>query len=403
MRERIIALSLALTILASAATASNPSSNIAPSYIAVGGGLGTVLPTCDFFEGDYAIPIYATQSIKYVYTSPGDNWQQIAYGMPYYGVGLAVTEFGRPESLGTPVSLYLVQGATLRHIQPRLSLNYELNLGMSTNWQPYDPFDNRENDAIGSTMNVHVAAGIYLKWYLSQRTDIHLGASVFHASNGSSVQPNLGINTASLYFELTHNFNRDQLISRYNPTLEIPPYDPHFEHDVQFILSSKNVEADLEGAPVGVNTRQFDVYGINYYSMHSTSYKYRYGLGVELLYDESSNATIYQKYSEIDDIWYEVTNLASMRERLSVGIALRGEIVRPLYSIFADVGLSIIQPNDNIKRFYQSVGVKVPLERSIYGTFGIRATDFSQAQFLYWSIGYTFNSKRQRLVPGGRR
>ncbi len=367
-----------------------------PSYLSLGANVGTVLPTCEFFSGDFAIPVYASQSLKYIYASPGDKWQQIAYGMPYYGIGLSIAEYGRPETLGNPLSLYMVQGATIEQLSPRLALNYELNLGLSTNWIPYDPFSNRDNIAIGSTMNVHVAAGIYLKWYLSKRTDLHIGASLFHASNGSSVQPNSGINTANIYFELTHNFNRDQITNRYNPNLAIPEYDTHYEHDIQFIMSSKNIEADIDEAPVGINTRQFNVFGLNYYSMRSTTYKYKYGLGVELLYDESSNATIYQKYNEIDKIYYEVTDLAPTIKRLSVGVTLRGEIALPLYSIFADVGYSVIQPNKDIKRFYQSVGVKVPLQQNLYGTFGIRATHFSRAQFLYWSIGYTFNRNKQR-------
>ncbi len=384
---------LASTIATSYAT--TESEQKAPSYMALGTNIGSVLQTCDFYSGENAIPIYASESIKYIFTSPGDKWQQIAYGMPYYGLGITATQFGKSDVLGNPISIYLVQGATMYQFTPRSSLNYELNLGISTGWKPYDPFDNRENVVIGSVMNVHVAANIYYKWHISKKIDLHLGATLFHASNGSSKQPNHGINTLAGYFEMAYNFDREQQISKYNPELTVPEFQEHFEHDVQMILSSTNRKMDFEEGtiPNTYNDREFNIYGLNYYSMRTTNYKYKYGVGAELLYDESSNATVYPRYSDIDQTYYQVTDLAPMRERLSLGLTVRGELVRPLYSIFANIGYSVIQPNKDMKRLYQSVGVKVPLQNNLYGTFGVRATNFSVAQFLYWSLGYTFNKK----------
>ncbi len=381
------------TILTLSALASEPKT--APSYLALSGSAGSVLPTCGFFSGEMAIPLYSSESLKYIFTSPGDRWQQIAYGLPYYGIGVARTQFGRSETLGDPISLYLLQGATISQLSQRLAINYEVNLGMASGWVPYDPFTNRDNIAIGSSMNVHVAANIYLKWYLSRQIDLHLGATIFHASNGSSRQPNLGLNSTAIYLEMAYNFNREQIEQRYDASLEVPHFIRHLEHDFQVIMSSKNskIVTEEDAIPNGLNDRHFNIYGINHYSMHATSYKYKYGFGTEFLYDESSNAKMYRKFNDYDQLWYEVTDLAPMRERLSVGLTLRGEIVMPLYSIFADVGYSIIQPNKEAERFYQSIGVKVPLQQNIYGTFGIRAMNFSQAQFLYWSLGYTFNKR----------
>ncbi len=395
MRRLQILLTLALALSASTAHAENSTKQKAPSYVALGTNIGSVLPTCDFYRGDNAIPIYASESIKYIFTSPGDKWQQIAYGMPYYGIGIASTQFGLPDVLGNPLSVYLVQGATMHQFSPRSSLNYELNLGISTAWKPYDPFDNRENVVIGSVMNVHVAANVYYKWCISKQLDLHVGTTLFHASNGSSRQPNHGINTLAGYFEMAYNFDREQQINKYNPELTVPEFEQHFEHDVQMILSSTNRKMDFsdEGIPNVYNDRQFNIYGLNYYSMRATNYRYKYGVGAELLYDESSNAKVYPRYNEIDDTYYQVTDLAPVAERLSLGLTMRGEIVRPLYSIFANIGYSIIQPNHDMKRLYQSVGVKVPLRNNLYGTFGVRATNFSVAQFLYWSLGYSFNKK----------
>ncbi len=367
-----------------------------PTYLALAGYGGTVFPTTSFFDGEYAIPLYGSMSLKYVFGAAGDKWQQIAYGLPYYGIGVSGFEFGRNEDLGSPISIYLLQGATIAQLTRRMALNYELNLGLATNWVPYDPIDNPYNNAIGSVVNTHVGANLYLKWYLSQLFDIHLGASLFHASNGSSRQPNNGINTGSLFVEVAYNFNRKELANRYDASLIVPEFQPLYESDIQFIISSKNVKASTDdtGLPSAINDYQFNVFGVNYYLLRRSNYKYKYGLGAEFLYDGSVNATRYRQQSEIDGEWYDVTRQAPFTERLALGLSAKGEIVKPLYTVFANVGYTVIQADDS-ERFYQSIGVKVPLKENLYGTFCIRAKNFSQAQILYWSLGYIIPSRRE--------
>ncbi len=367
-----------------------------PSYIAINGALGTVFPSNSFVSGKYSTPLYQSTGIKYALTAVGDNWKDIAYGLPYYGAAANLVGFGRPTELGVPLSLYLFQGATIAHLGKRLTLNYELNLGLSTGWVPYDPFTNPDNIAIGSTNNVYVAVGAYLKWYLSKRIDLHIGANLTHFSNGTSRQPNYGINMVGIYAEVAYNFHREEFINRYNPEIQVPEFDSHFQHDVQLVITSKNVKIDTLGTNLSdvYNDKQFDVYSLNYYLMRVSNYKYRYGIGVDLQYDASAGAKMYNKLHE-NGKYYTVTELGPMLDRFSVSVAARGEIVLPYYSIFADVGLTVLNHNNVNPRFFQAVGVKVHLSQTVFATFGIKAVNFSQAQYLYWSIGHTFNSNRK--------
>ncbi len=367
-----------------------------PSYIAVGGGFGGVLPTHEFFQGDNRTS-YGTYSLKYSFTSMGDTWQSVYYGLPYYGIGFSQAFYGRENELGNPFSLYLFQGATIKMLTPRLALNYEFNLGFANNWKPYDPFTNPENLAIGSITNVHVAGALYLKWYMSEKLDLHVGASLTHFSNGTSKQPNHGLNKGGAYFELAYNFRREELIKRYNPDVEIPELTPHFQHDLQFIISSKNVKVDTVGTrlPDIFNDKQFQVYGVNYFLMRTSRHNYRYGFGVEYLYDESRGAKVYNKLHPENNKYYTVTELGSVGERSSIGVTTRFEMVLPIYSIFFDVGATVINQDETKPFLYQALGVKLYLSDDIFGTFGIKAVNFSQAQFLYWSLGYTFNSNRK--------
>ncbi len=366
-----------------------------PSFVALGGGFGGVMPTNSFVSEPYKTN-YGALSLKYALTSTGDKWQDIAYGLPYYGIGISQTYFGRPDDLGVPASLYLFQGATILNFSKRTALNYEFNLGFATGWNPYDPFTNPNNIAIGSTMNVHVAANVYLKWYLSRDLDLHIGGNFIHFSNGTSRQPNHGINKAGAYIELVYNFNRDQLEKRYDSKIKIPDFKPGFEHDLQVIISSKNVMADTVGTnlPDVYNDKQFDVYGVNYYLMRQSSYRYRYGFGIEYLYDASQGAKMYNRLHPTNGRYYPVTELGTLQERSSVGVAARGELVLPLYSIFMDIGTTILNRDEDLPFLYQAIGVKAYLSDDLFGTFGIKAVNFGRAQFLYWSLGYTFNSSR---------
>jgi hypothetical protein len=78
-----------------------------------------------------------------------------------------------------------------------------------------------------------------------------------------------------------------------------------------------------------------------------------------------------------------------MRDRFSLGAGVRGELTMPRYSIFATVGWNALWGNRSDTRLYQVLGLKVYLSQDMFGTFGIRASHFSSAQYLYWSLGYT--------------
>ncbi len=367
-----------------------------PTYIALNGGFGSVLPTNDFVKNEN-IKSYGSTSFKYAYTSTGSRWKEIAYGLPYYGIGVYQTHYGSPDGLGSPISIYLFQGATINKLSSKVALNYEFNLGMSTGWKHYDPFTNPDNVAIGSSTNAHVGANLYLKWYLSKRLDLHIGASLTHFSNGTSKQPNKGMNQAGMFVELAYNFGREGLEEKYDPDVKIPEFKPNFQHDMQVILSSKNTAVDTIGTqlPDVYTDKRFRVYGLNYFLMRAPSLKHRYGFGVEYLYDESRGAKVYNKLHPENDRYYTVTQLGSIGERSSLGLSARGELVLPLYTIFMDIGTTIINRDSSKPFLYQTLGVKAYLSSDIFGTFGIRATNFGSAEFLYWSLGYTFNSDRK--------
>lgn len=377
-----------------------PGNGKAPLFLAGRFAAGKVLETNDFVSGDNAIDLYWNASVKFGISSVGNRWQDIAYGMPYYGIAVEVADFGRRKDLGRPIAVYLLQGATITKISRYLDLKYEWNLGMSTGWKGYDPFDNPQNVAIGSETNVHVGYNTYLNWYMGSGTDIRFGIGLSHNSNGASKLPNAGVNNVMFYLEAAYNFNRQTVRNEYDPSLVPPPYDKHTSSEVLFTISSRQTEIDTLGTnmPSRYLDRKFNVYGFGYTFLVAPNYRYRYGAGIDLLYDESSGVTAKRELNPRDGKYYDRVEPGKPRDRFSMGLSARGEVVLPGYTIFANLGLQAIHGNKKDSRFYQVIGAKIYLKENFFGTFGIRATKFSRASYLFWSLGYTIDHRSRRRL-----
>lgn len=355
---------------------------------------GWVFPTNDFVSGINKIPGYASFALKYGISSDGNDWQDLIYGMPYYGMGLYTAKFFDKKGLGQPVSLYVFQGATIKSFTPRLSLNYEWNLGMSFNWKPYDVFDNPENIALSTSTNVHVSVNAYLKWYLSPAIDLHFGLSATHFSNGAARLPNAGINLVAPFVEVVYNFNRrppDQPEKLLTP----PPVKKRIDYDILFTASSRQIRFDTlgTGLPSRFIDKNFKVFGLSYAAMFINSHKYKWGPSLELVYDESSGVSAWREQHPEDGKFYDRVKLGDIYKRFTVGLSLKGELTLSRLSLFMNVGYNILHGNEIDYRLYQIIGAKVCLKENVFATFGIRASRFSKAQYLFWSIGYTIEGK----------
>jgi hypothetical protein len=366
---------------------------------------GLVLPTNDFVRKQTSDIIFTSYALKFGYAANGDRWQDYAYGMPYGGIGLYVVNFYNDNNaFGNPFALYAFQGVTLNDYSKALKLKFEWQLGASFNWRPYDPFTNHENVALGSSSNVYVSLNLYASYQIVPRWDVDFGIGMTHSSNGASRLPNNGINLFAPFLELKYNFDYKPMANGRHSFIP-PTVEPRLDYDLLVNISSRQRKFDTTGTklPSQYIDRSFGVYGISVAPMVVSSYKYKYGASVDFLYDESSQAKAWRAINPIDNKLYDRVELGSFWHRFSLGVSGKGEIVLPNYSIFANFGCNIIQGNSSDKRLYQVIGVKVFLKDNLFGTFGIRASKFSQAQYLYWSLGYTFKgsplSKVRKSLP----
>ncbi len=366
-----------------------------PRFLAVNAMGGIIIPTNKYIKESDCLTGQSSLALKFGTYSTGETWEDIAYGMPYTGIGIYAAKFYYKKGLGSPISVYLFQGGNIKTFSPRWSLKYELNLGMSFNWKPYDVFDNPENIALGSSSNVHVGASSYFKRRMSDKWDLHLGLSLTHFSNGAQRLPNKGINLFSPFIELVYNLDHDPINKPNREDLIPPPLEKRLDYDILFTSSSRQIWHDTinSGLPSRLVDRNFKVFGISYATMFVNNYNYKWGPSIELVYDESAGVTAWRQLHPEDGQYYDRIKLGPAHKRFSIGLSMKGEITFQRLSFFANMGYNLLHGNTYDYRFYQIIGAKAYLKDNFFGTFGIRASRFSKAQYLYWSIGYTIKGR----------
>jgi hypothetical protein len=350
---------------------------------------GIALKTNDFIKSEGFRQGYEAYSLKYTLQPKHNDWLNYINHDSYNGVGLYFANL-REKRMGYPFSIFLVQGARLARLHNRFTLNYEFNLGYSANWKTYNAFSNQDNITIGTSENIHIGGAVFFDWAMSRRFNLRLGAGVTHFSNGASRMPNKGLNLAAGFLEVNYKLNEDGYPKTPETKPVAPPLRKRIDHEFLVTFSSRQVyySTTNTGLPTQYLNQKYRVLETSYSPMFVNRHKYKWGPSLNILYDESSGSYARREQNELDGFWYDRVIKGDMKERFGVGIGLKGEITLPYVSYFANLGYNVIHGNERDSRFYQILGVKADIVSNIFGTFGIRATRFSKAQFIYWSLGY---------------
>lgn len=374
------------------ATAGDSTRYVRPSFFAFSINEGFVMPTKKILsKGEYNAPHTTAFTLKYGLRARGDSWRDRVFGMPYKGIGVYVPRFSMQKELGDPFSVFLFQGAKIADVGKDVSFNYEINLGASFNWRHYDTYDNPKFIVFGSSANIHLAGSWYFKWRLSNRFDIHTGLSLTHFSNGALRTPNNGLNTLSAFVEVAYKLQEE----RTEPsaiTFPAPPFKKGTQHDLSILFSTKTLKVDIDdtGLKCRYPEQRFKVAGLSYAYLFHTKRRFKWGPGIDLVYDESVNAQFKGETDLHTGQYREYCKLAKAADRFSAGLSLKGEISMPGYSIFATLGYDIYHKDHREKRFYQIYGLKLYLIDNLFATFGVRSTDITHSQYLYFNLGYSF-------------
>ncbi len=256
--------------------------------------IGNILPTNDFVksqntDGD-GLAHYQAYSLRFARQTIGDKLWEKLYGYPVYGVGIYTAYFKNTPKLGNPIAVYGFFNAPFYRLN-KWSLNYELGLGLTFNWNSYDPVKNPNNIALSADKSVYIDAGVSLKYKLNNKMALGIGYGFTHFSNGAIKLPNKGLNSTSAKINLTYLLsNRPEIF--HSPVVQ--PFRPFYEWSISGYGGVRNMlylgsGVSQSAAMKGVN---YTVYGINNTLNKQIDYKSKIGIGITMEFNGSQNSQI---------------------------------------------------------------------------------------------------------------
>ena len=340
---------------------------------------GEVLKTNDFVKGinKKGIPIndFTASDIRIGWQTRGtEQWHHVLK-FPYYGVGFYNSLFSYKEEIGHPTALYFFFGGPFS-FKKKSSFDYEFGFGLSSNWKPYDEIENPFNLAIGSYMNAFVDFKAGYSWYFGKKFSLKTGARLTHFSNGALRHPNHGINLASLFLGVRYDFvAREDILN----TIPFPEYDtPAEEITLAVVLGERSVKNTATP-----NLKRVSLKSLSLGYLKPGGGLYKYGLGLDVGLDENRWVVVNKDSVE----------LAPRKEQIFLGIAPIGQFRTNRVAVQAGLGYEIISGGKFLQnQFYQRIGLRYYFTKQLFSEIAIKATNFSQADYIEWSLG--FNLKK---------
>ena len=360
--------------------------------LTIEGRYSRVLPNLPFFRGDNEsgkpIDDVFSGHLKYSFRLPAGSVARHIYADTYQGVGLARFDFGNSQELGTPVALYLFQGARIAQLSDRVALDYEWNFGLSRGWKPHDYYTNPYNIGMSSRMNAYINLGLLMRMRINKQLDLSLGADMTHFSNGNTKFPNAGVNMVGAKVGLSYHLNTES----FDPATAspvIPPFPKHISYDMVFFGAWRSKGVDFYDRRV-LSPVTYPVVGAYFAPMYNFGYRFRAGISMDGIYDGSANIYTKDYIVGTEQDFFK----PPLRKQLAMGFSARGEYVMPLFSIGVGVGANALHGGGDFKGTYQTFALKIGVAPSAFLHIGYNLKDFKEPNFLMLGFGFRLNNQR---------
>lgn len=98
-----------------------------------------------------------------------DSREGMLYKGLYQGIGIGINTFFENKLLGTPVSVYVYQGAPIVNINKRLWFGYEWQFGAAFGWKHYNKETAENNAVVSTSVTAHMGIGLKLHYSIDDR------------------------------------------------------------------------------------------------------------------------------------------------------------------------------------------------------------------------------------------
>lgn len=345
-----------------------------------------ILPTNGYFAGFNPLGVRIEQStsahLEYTFRFPADSRFGRLYNS-YQGIGVGMHSFGSHEHIGTPLSLYAVQGASLAAIGSWATFDYRWNLGLSYGW------NNHESKLTATKANVYLGIGLFMSVYAGRHFKFSVGPEYAHYSNGDTKFPNCGTNTLGLRASLSGRFgNEDKAPSP--DGLFVKEESSDFTERVTYDLILRGAwRADriTSGHKIYYINEKFPVYNLIFNPLYHFNRYISLGPSLDLIYDRSANLITYLDDRELTGFEYP-----QRWKQGAAGLSLKTELRMAFIGINAGAGYSFCFKDSDLSGIYAMFGMKLFLADHMYLNIGYRLNSKVYTHSLSFGLGWRFGS-----------
>lgn len=321
---------------------------------------------------------------RYAFSFRKDSRMGELFPTVYQGIGLGAYTLYHHNYVGTPLAIYVLQGAQIAEFSDKLSLDYEWNLGYSWGWRP--------NDAMNSKGNIIINIALPLIWHVAPKWEISLTPDFTHISNGDTSFSNNGANGFGLRFGASYLFNEEhanKATPRYFAPAEELKAAGFAQHITYDIIAYGGWRADRfiqDGSFVLIN-KALPIAGIQFTPLYQLNRYFALGMSLDAQVDSSLNL-----YDAVEDSAGNVISFErpSLWKQTEVGVSLRGEINAPIFKIGVGIGINLNRQGYDMSRLYTQFTLKAFIHKYLFLFVGYRFNAKAYTQNMMYGIGFRF-------------
>lgn len=298
----------------------------------------------------------------------GKQYWQAYFNYPTIGFSAFYSNLGNIDIIGKAYALYPFINFPLNKSKTN-TFSFRMGVGLGYLTNKYHPTENFHNTSIGSNVNAAISLTFEYKRYLSERYKISVFAGLTHFSNGSSTEPNNGLNIINAGLSATYLLkDAEEYIPKQYSQQDFKKIKPEFYIGLSY--GTKRILVFQENYT--------SVFNLEFYILDRISNLSKIGFGLDLVYDATDNIYVKNYYGYN----FEPTFL----QLLKPGIGLAYELLMGDASFLFNFGYHPYGLDMSYGRWYQKLALKVDVGKYIFGKITLN-THFGAADFIGFGIG----------------
>ncbi|MBR5133943.1 MAG: acyloxyacyl hydrolase [Alistipes sp.] len=316
---------------------------------------------------------------RYAFSANPESRLGRLFPSAYQGIGIAAYSYFHHSLTGTPVAIYIFQGARIADFNKRASIGYEWNLGYSFGWHP--------NEAMSSRGNILINIGVPIVWRVTDKWELTLTPDFTHFSNGDTSFSNAGSNLFGARIGATYHFDADCVpISARRFIARSEEFDGGARRMSYDIVAYGAWRADrfIDDGSIYVVDKALPIAGLHFQPLYNLNNYFAIGGSLDLQIDSSLNLYNGVKDDEGNTIAY---SRPPLWQQMEAGVSLRGEIRAPIFSLGVGVGYNLVDSGYDTSRLYTTFSLKAHLTRRLMLYIGYRLNSQQYTHNLMYGLG----------------